>query len=233
LTRLSLGDATDANPVWTPDGRRILYSSEKDGPYQIYWKAVDGTSPEEPLLSDRLDKRPNAVTPDGTTLVFTVNDLETGSDIWVHELPPSEGRDPTPLVQTAFWEERAVLSPDGQWLAYSSNESGRAEIYARPYPGPGPRQQISADGGFSALWSPSGNEIFYRDGSRMMVVAVHTDSAGAAIAASTVLVSGEGVTHPSAKRSETGIGGVFIAILRGASYMKNWPQRHSAAGATP
>ena len=97
--------------------------------------------------------------PDGQTLAFVEPRPETGQDIWV--LPLTGNRQPRAILQTRFNEAYPDFSPDGQWLAYASNESGRTEVYVQPYPGPGPRQQVSTDGGTAPAWSRDGRELFF------------------------------------------------------------------------
>ncbi len=171
-TRLSFGEGNDYNPVWTPDGERVAYTSERDGPYQIYWRVVDGTTPEEPLLEDRVtDKHPYAILPDGLALVYDRSGNEKGRGVWL--APLTSGESPTPLVDSPSRELNAAVSTDGKWLAYQSNESGRDEIYAQPFPS-GRRQQISTAGGTHPLWARGGHELFCRNGHEMLVVEVDT-----------------------------------------------------------
>jgi hypothetical protein len=92
-------------------------------------------------------------------LAFVENNSETGNDIWV--LPLQGDRRPRAIIQTRFSEAYPDFSPDGRWLAYASDESGRGEVYVQPYPGPGPRQQVSTDGGTAPAWSRDGRELFY------------------------------------------------------------------------
>lgn len=109
--------------------------------------------------------------PDGKALVFTQVSLQTGPDIFVMS-PPD--RTPRPFVETKFAEGAARFSPDGRWISYVSNESGRNEIYVQAYPGPGAKIQISTEGGTDAIWRRSGGELYYRDGDKMMAVEVNT-----------------------------------------------------------
>ena len=95
---------------------------------------------------------------------------ETGADLWVVE--PQGTRQARPFLNTPFWEKQATFSPNGRWLAYVSDESGEFEVYARPFPGPGPRFPISSEGGEEPAWSRSGRELFYRSGGRMMSVTI-------------------------------------------------------------
>lgn len=116
---------------------------------------------------------PFSWSPDGQLLTFNeIQPRGAGLDLW---LLRREG-DATPLVVTSFDQRMATFSPDGRWIAYQSNESGRFEIYVRPYPGPGGRELVSTNGGREAVWSRDGRELFYREGNRLMVVSLDTSA---------------------------------------------------------
>ena len=112
------------------------------------------------------------MTPDRRTLLFADTSPKTGNDLWV--LPLEGERKPHVFLQTPFTETTPRLSPDGRWVAYLSDESGRIEVYVRPFPGPGGKWQISTEGGQGVAWSPKGNELFYRAGTKMMAVDIQT-----------------------------------------------------------
>jgi len=157
-TRLT-SEGRNARAIWTPDGMRITYASTSAGPENLFWRAADGSGKAERLASNEGQQAPGAWTPDGRTLLFIQGDAANGYDFWTLAL---EGdRKPHPFLESPFNENYADLSPDGHWLAYASNESGRAEVYVQPYPGPGARQQISVDGGTAPAWSRDGRELFY------------------------------------------------------------------------
>ena len=172
------------SPVWAPDGKRVGFSFAPAGTgssrARVYWQNADGSTPPE-LLTGEGDLRmegPNSFSPDGSLLLFDAYDpadtspAYTGWDIFV--LPLSGDRKPHPFLQTKSQESNARFSPDGRWVAYESNESGRSEVYVRPFPGPGARWQISTEGGQDARWSRSGRELFYRQADKMMIVDVET-----------------------------------------------------------
>jgi serine/threonine-protein kinase len=170
LTQTSLGSSQA--PVWTPDGKRVVYRGTRTGFRNIYWKAVDGSGEEERLTrSDNL-QTPGSWAPDGRQLSFSDIDLATGSDNWI--LSVDGERKPKVLLKTTASEAGARFSPDGRWLAYSSDESGTREIYVRPFPGPGGKHQISTDGGTEPVWSRDGRQLYYRKGDKMMAVNVAT-----------------------------------------------------------
>jgi dipeptidyl aminopeptidase/acylaminoacyl peptidase len=178
LTPLT-SEARNARAIWTPDGTRVTYGSATGGNENIFWRPADGSGqPERLTMSDYLHIAASW-SPDGQELLFIDSPPETGYDLWV--LPLSGDRRPRAIIQTRFAEAYPDFSPDGRWLAYASDESGRSEVYVQPYPGPGPRQQVSTDGGIGPAWSRDGRELFYTTpqsfggqatSTKMMVVAV-------------------------------------------------------------
>ena len=169
-TRLTF-DQAGRRPIWTPDGRHIVYSRGQIGDADLYWIPADGTAPAESLLVAPDDQWAGDVTPDGRTLLFRSGGGGPLRSIRV--LPLGGGaRTPESFLADQFDNHSPSLSPDGHWVAYASNESGRLEVYVRPFPGPGGRWQVSLDGGSEPLWAPSGRELFYRNGTRMMVAAI-------------------------------------------------------------
>jgi Tol biopolymer transport system component len=157
------------SPIWTPDGRRVIYTAGLPNG-NLHWKSADGSGREEPLATSPNMQRATSVSPDGRTLVFVENDPGRAADIWTMSL---EGdRTPRPFLQTPFAEGTAMISPDGRWLAFQSNESGRFEVYVAPFPAGGTKFQVSTNGGFQPLWSPDGRELFYQFDARMHAVAI-------------------------------------------------------------
>ncbi len=168
LSRLTTdGDAVFS--LWTPDAKRVVYTSGKSGQYNLFWKSVDGSGPSEPLTHSGNSQRATSVSPDGRFVLF--NDLDPVSlvDVWLLGLDGE--RKAAPLLKTAASEQGAAFSPDGKWVSYVSDETGRFEVYLQPYPGPGEKKQISTEGGAGASWNPNGREIFYIAGEQMMSVA--------------------------------------------------------------
>jgi eukaryotic-like serine/threonine-protein kinase len=160
LTRATFDPGLDTYPVWTPDGRRMLFSSDRTGARNLYWQAADGTGAVERLTESPNVQHAAAVTPDGRRLIFTEGDPKTVEDVMQVEL--DETHRVTPLVQSPFTERNGIVSPDGRWLAYEANESGRFEIYVRPFPDVNSGHwQVSTGGGTRPLWARSGQELFY------------------------------------------------------------------------
>ncbi|MBI4479873.1 MAG: protein kinase [Acidobacteria bacterium] len=170
LTRLTF-EGNNIIPVWSPDSKRVAFRSNKDGQSSIYWKLADGSGGEERLTSGEFQESPGSFSPDGRTLAFTRFDVKNGVGLWT--LPLEGERKPQVLLDSSFNEATPKISPDGRWLAYLSDESGRIEVYVRPFPGPGGMWQISTEGGAEAEWSPKGNELLFRTGAqreRLMAV---------------------------------------------------------------
>jgi eukaryotic-like serine/threonine-protein kinase len=171
LTRLTQ-ESSNGMPNWTPDERRIAFYSNKDGPVRVFWQSADGSGGMERLTGGK-NQFPNSWSPDGSRLVFCELSPTAGYDLWVQRIGDHEAQ---PFLRTRFNEFAAQVSPDGRWLAYTSDESGRNEIYVRPYPGPGGKWQVSTNGGAEAMWNRNGRELFYRSGNAMMVVAITTQA---------------------------------------------------------
>jgi Tol biopolymer transport system component len=171
MTRLTFDAEEDETPIWTPDGERVTFSALRGGVRKLVWKPADGSASEELLSEQEYHSHLGSWSPNGV-LAFQEQSPSTGWDIWV--LPLERDSKPQPFLQTAFREDWPQFSPDGQWLVYMSDESGRNEVYVQPYPGPGGKWQISTEGGTEPVWSPKGDELFYRNGNQMMVVAINT-----------------------------------------------------------
>ena len=177
LTRLTFNGGVA--PIWTPDDQRVTYNGRVTPARRgIAWKPVDGSGPEETLVAaDDLAANGNMVpfswSPDARTLVFRQR-REGGAADDIGVLFMEGDRKPELLSETVFAEAHPVLSPDGRWLAYTFDESGRREVYVRSFLEPG-RWQISTEGGTEPRWNPDGNELFYRRGEEMWAVAVTTE----------------------------------------------------------
>jgi len=168
LTRLTF-EGENANPSWTPDGKRIAFQSNA---IHIFWQLADGGGGRERLTVGKHAQGPDSWSPDGQLLAFTELDPSMGRDIWV--LPLSDRKSQL-FLRTPSNESSPRFSPDGQWLAYVSDESGRYEVYVQPYPGPGGKWQVSTEGGTEPVWNRSGRELFYRGGNnKMMAVEITT-----------------------------------------------------------
>jgi Tol biopolymer transport system component len=166
-------DGNSAFPVWTPNGRQLAFSSAKTGPYGIYRKTLDGSGSDELLLGAARASYPLAISPDGRTLAFVPVISETGQDIWLLDTAVANLK-PRVWLQSPFREGAPVFSPDGRWMAYVSDASGRPEIYLRPVEGSGETLMVSSGGGSEPVWPAHSRELFYRRGSAMMAVEIVT-----------------------------------------------------------
>jgi len=176
LTRFTFDLATDLFPVWSPDGSHIVFSSDRDGPRNLYQKNATGAGKEELLLKTDTNKIPMDWSADGKYILFTVNDPKTKIDLWV--LPLFGDQKPIPWLQTEANERLARFSPDGRWIAYVSDESGVNEIYVQSFPIAGGKWQVSTNGGYFPTWRHDGKELFYvSSDKKMMVVEIKGEGA--------------------------------------------------------
>jgi len=165
-------DGMSHAPVWTPDGKHLAFRSWKAGTMTMWWMPADRSGPEERLTTVGARQNVVSFSPDGRYMSYTQMEPGRGTGIWM--LPMQGDRTPQPFVKAQFMDGSGRFSPDSKWVVYCSPESGRAEVYVQPWPGPGPKIQISSEGGADPLWSRDGKELFYRNGNKMMVVAVAT-----------------------------------------------------------
>jgi serine/threonine-protein kinase len=180
-SRLTVNAAEDRTPVWTPDGLRIAFASTRgdNSTKNLYWQRADGTGDSERLTESEYDQFPRSWHPGGRLLAFAERRPKTGWDISVVEVLGNEpsgvkpGK-PVPLLNGPFDEVDAVFSPDGRWLAYASNETGRLEVYVRPFPAASAKWQISSSGGTVPTWSRERQEFFFLTPDGAQMVAAYT-----------------------------------------------------------
>jgi Tol biopolymer transport system component len=174
-------------PVWTPDGRRLVYSSNDD----LWWIAADGSGRPDSLLVANGNRFAGTVTPDGRAVVFQESASDrNGIRTMVFDSAPSSRQ----VIPGTFGESAPALSPDGKWLAYQSDETGQMEVYVRPYPGPGARVPVSLHGGTEPVWAHSGRELFFRAGDSLMAAAALAPSGAFEVTARRLLFTGSFVT---------------------------------------
>ena len=198
LTRLTFSPTptVELYPVWTPDSRRLLFSSDRDGTRNLYMQSAEPTRSAERLTTSANLQDATAVTPDGTRLIFTETTPKTGGDVL--QVTVMGAHTVTPLVQTSATERNGIVSPDGRWLAYEANDSGQLEIYVRPYPDvTSGRWQVSTGGGTQPLWSHDGRELFYvSPANALMRVSVERGASWAGTTPATLLKDGSVTTLP-------------------------------------
>jgi eukaryotic-like serine/threonine-protein kinase len=177
-TRFTFGSSATQDPVWSPDGKRIVFPVERDGIYDLYQKPASGAEDEALLLKSGDSKYPSSVSRDGRFLLYFANNPKTKYDLWV--LPLDGSAKPFPFLQTESNEIDGHFSPNGQWVAYASDESGRYEIYVRRFSpdtpsAAGGKWQISYNGGSEPRWSTDGRELYYLSPDwKLMVVEITT-----------------------------------------------------------
>ena len=169
-TRFTFDPSTELFPVWSWDGTRIVFASDREGPRQLYVKNATGAGKEELLLKSEANKIPMDWSPDGRFIIYIVNDPKTKIDLWV--LPLFGDQKPVPFLQSAANERQARFSPDGRWIAYVSDESGTNEIYVRSFPDSGGKWQISTNGGYHLAWGHKGELFYISTDKKMMAVEV-------------------------------------------------------------
>jgi Tol biopolymer transport system component len=172
LTRASQLAGDQDHAVWMPDGVHLTFNvaTTGSGAARLFSDRFDGTGSGTLLLDDPITPSPQSWSPDARTLLYGQQGATTGQDVWLFS---AHDRTSTPFLATAANEWSAVFSPNGRWVAYVSDESGRFEVYVRPFPGPGPRIQVSIDGGMAPLWSRDGRELFFAKANTLFTTPVN------------------------------------------------------------
>ncbi len=216
--KLSTEDGAAFWAVWTPDGESVVFNlgTAPPAPFHLFVKPADGSRPARQLTEIDDGQIPYSFSADGATLAFVVTFYpKPGSDIWTLSLA-GDGR-PRPFLRERFTESHPALSPDGRWMAYASDESGRFEVSVRSYPGPGGLIPISAQGGWEPIWAPDGRTLYYRDlsGSRIMAVSFNTVDSAPLAGRPRVVVEGpfQGGLY-FGRTYDLGPDGRFLVILR-------------------
>ena len=176
LSRLTDTDGPDGVPMWTPDSESVVFASSREntGVFSLFQRRADGTGPVEKILTGEEpgNLKPYGWSPDGMRMVFDYGQ-PPNLDIGVLTMDGEETWEP--LLQSEANEAAPALSPNGEWIAYTSDQTGRSEIYVQRFPDLGDRQLVSSGGGTQPVWSPDGRELFYRDDQRLMSIGVGWD----------------------------------------------------------
>ncbi len=176
-SRFTFDAASETRPVWSPDGTRLVFMSRRTGVGDLYQKLASGAGSEERIVASDQTKVPSSWSADGRFLIYYSVDPRAEADLWV--VPMLGGRAPSVFLKTPFGEAGGAFSPDGRWVAYlQANESGRTEVYVRPFVPPSPQAgvaggqwQVSTAGGFLPVWRPDGQELYYIDPAGAMMAA--------------------------------------------------------------
>ena len=175
-TRLSTAPELDLRPVWSAGGDEVAFMSFRAGNPDIYLRRADGGGEEQALAATSQLEVPSDWSRDGKYLLYQQTGPETGSDLWYLErVEDGSGWAPRPFLQEPSLQDAPKFSPNGRYVAYVSDESGRLEVYVQPFPGGGRKVTVSSGGGSQVRWSRDGKELFYVEGERLMVVAVSTE----------------------------------------------------------
>ena len=182
-TRFTYGPRQNTTAIWSHDGSRIAFESNRNGPFDIFVKPANGAHPESALIAGRSQfQHPTSWSPDDKLLAFYELDPKTGFDIWI--VPTDGSGPPVPYLQTPFQEQFPMISPDGRWMLYNSDESGRPEAYVQSFPTPGHKYQITTDGCFFEMWRPDGKEIFFIGLDAVTILAAEVQETGDSFRAS-------------------------------------------------
>jgi serine/threonine-protein kinase len=218
-SRLTTDGLSDL-PIWTPDGRRLVYASNAD----LWWIAADGSERPESLYVANGGRIAGSVTPDGRRVVF--QEYGSGIDglrtLTIDSAPASHM-----ILPAAFNESEPTLSPDGRWMAYQSDEADRMEVYVRPYPGPGGRVSVSLLGGTEPAWSRDGRELYYRSGDSLMAAAVSLSPAFA-VTGRRVLFTGAFLQATNSREYDPAPDGQHFVMVRGGTTQSTLIVLHNA-----
>ncbi len=222
-SRFTFDAALDERPLWSPDGTRLVFRSNRTGQFDLYQKLASGAGVEEPLVPSDQTKSPYSWSADGRFLLYLILDPQANADLWV--VPMMGDRTPSVFLETPYRETYGVFSPDGQWVAYQSDESGRPDIYVRPFVPPDAARratgaavgqwQVSTAGGVFPAWRPDGRELYYLNAAGAMMAAPITVTGatlepGAPVALFPTRIYGGGVDAQQGRQYDVARDGRFL-----------------------
>jgi serine/threonine protein kinase len=242
LRRFTVDPGVDGNPIWSPDGGRVAFMSNRNGSFDLFEKPTDGSAEERRVIASPERKQPTDWSPDGKSVLLNVTDAKTGAagiEVWT----PGGGTQTTPVVAPSMFQVGAgQFSPDGHWIAYVSDESGQAEVYVRPFPSSsatGGASQVSSGGGTQPRWGHDGKELFYISAdSRMTAVPVTPGADGRGMSVGTAvplfttrLASGPNVAGGIARPAQYSVAAdgrfLLLSVADDAAppitILQNWP----------
>ena len=203
-SRFTFDPASDVYPVWSPDGSRIVFGSNRDGAWSLYQKSSSGAGSEEAILKLGERKWPSDWSLDGRFILYTQTSPDTQGDLWV--IPLFGDRQPIPFLQTKFNERNGVFSPDGKWIAYQSDDSGSYQVWVQSFPA-GSKWQVSSEGGSWPRFRRDGKELFYLAANgKLMAVEVKANTSGLEFSAPKPLFE----THSTDRYAVTADGQRFL-----------------------
>ncbi len=169
-TRITTAGSVNERPEWSPNGARVLFRTDRGTRSALWVQPTDLSAPAAPLQADPgSDYFEGVISPDGRHLVYQIDNAGTNQADVVYRALTGDTT-ARPVAASNFIEAQARISPDGRWVAFVSDASGSGQVVVQPFPGPGSRVQVSAAGGAEPVWSRDGRRLFYRDGSRFVVV---------------------------------------------------------------
>ena len=206
-------------PEWTPDGSRVMYTSTRPPRDALWWQPADGSAGATMVQQDSNPIREGVFTPDGGAVVYRVDTPDSNRDIYL--VPLNGERKRIPVLVSINDDKQPRISPDGRWLAYVSNESGRGEVYVRALSGGGGRVPVSSGGGGEPLWSPDGTRLFYRDDAKLIAATIAT-APSLAVTARETLFEGPYATDPYHPNYAVAPDGRSFVMIRPVEENRHW-----------